>query len=51
MENKRIAIDYPSEVFDDFECILTGELVTIIAESNSGKTTFALDMIERNSKK
>ena len=51
MENKRIAIDYPSKVFDEFECILTGELVTIIAESNSWKTTFALDMIERNSKK
>ena len=51
METKRIAIDYPAEVFDEFECILTGELVTIIAESNSWKTTFALDMIERNSKK
>lgn len=51
METKRVAIDYPAEVFDEFECILTGELVTIVAESNSGKTTFALDMIERNSKK
>ena len=48
---ERTAIDYPSEAFDDFECILTWELATIIAESNSWKTTFALDMIERNAKK
>ena len=48
---KKIAIDYPSEAFDEFECIMTGELATIIAESNSWKTTFALDMIERNAKK
>lgn len=27
---------------------MTGELVTIVAESNSWKTTFALDMIKRN---
>ena len=40
---------YPSEAFDDFECIMTGELVTIVAESNSWKTTFALDLIRRNS--
>lgn len=45
---KKTAIQYPSEAFDDFECIMTGELATIIAESNSWKTTFALDMIERN---
>lgn len=48
---ERTAIDYPSDAFDEFECILTGELATIIAESNSWKTTFALDMIDRNSKK
>ncbi len=48
---KRTAIDYPSEAFDEFECIMTWELATIIAESNSWKTTFALDMIERNAKK
>lgn len=40
---------YPSEAFDDFECIMSGELVTIVAESNSWKTTFALDLIRRNS--
>lgn len=48
---KKTAIDYPSEAFNDFECIMTWELATIIAESNSWKTTFALDMIDRNSKK
>ena len=48
---KKTAIDYPSEAFSEFECIMTGELATIIAESNSWKTTFALDMIERNASK
>lgn len=48
---KKQAISYPAEAFDDFECIMTWELATIIAESNSGKTTFALDMIERNTEK
>lgn len=42
------AINYPWDAFNDFECIMTGELATIIAESNSWKTTFALDMIEKN---
>lgn len=43
---------YPSEVFDDvFECIMSWELVTIVAESNSWKTTFALDLISRNADK
>lgn len=40
---------YPAEAFDEFECIMSGELVTIVAESNSWKTTFALDLISRNS--
>lgn len=40
---------YPSEVFDDFKCFMSGELVTIVAETNSWKTTFAMDMITRNS--
>lgn len=40
---------YPSEAFDKFGCIMSGELVTIVAESNSWKTTFALDLIKRNS--
>lgn len=43
---------YPNEVFDDvFECIMSWELVTIVAESNSWKTTFALDLISRNADK
>ena len=41
-------IVYPSEAFDEFECIMSWELVTIVAESNSWKTTFALDLIKRN---
>lgn len=48
---KKTAIDYPAEAFSWFECIMTWELATIIAESNSWKTTFALDMIARNAKK
>ena len=39
---------YPSEEFDDFECFLGWELVTIVAETNSWKTTFAMDLIKRN---
>ena len=45
------AIEYPSDAFSDFECIMTWELATIVAESNSWKTTFAMDMIEYNSNK
>lgn len=41
---------YPDELFDEsFDCVMSGELVTIVAESNSWKTTFAMDMIQRNS--
>ena len=32
---KKVAIDYPSDAFDEFECIMTWEVATIIAESNS----------------
>lgn len=39
---------YPAEEFDEFECFLSWELVTIVAETNSWKTTFAMDMIKRN---
>ena len=39
---------YPSEAFDCFECMMTWELITIVAESNSWKTTFALDLMKRN---
>ena len=40
---------YPSSVFDSFECFTSWELVTIVAESNSWKTTFAMDLIYKNS--
>ena len=49
--NKKVWLLYPDKAFDDFECIMTWELVTIIAESNSWKTTFALDMIEKNAER
>ena len=42
---------YPSENFKDFGCFMSGELVTIVAESNSGKTTFAMDIINKNAEK
>ncbi|HPC34193.1 MAG TPA: AAA family ATPase [Candidatus Absconditabacterales bacterium] len=50
MKYETIGYIYPNEVFDPFDCILSGELVTIVAESNAGKTTFAMDIIEANSK-
>lgn len=40
---------YPNDVFDSFDCFMSWELVTIVAEGNSGKTTFAMDIIQRNS--
>lgn len=39
---------YWSDVFEVFDCVMSWELVTIVAESNSWKTTFAMDMITRN---
>lgn len=40
---------FPDDIFDNaFDCVMSGELVTIVAESNTWKTTFAMDMIERN---
>jgi len=45
---------FPSENFNkpqnDFGVMMSGELVTVVAESNSGKTTFAMDIIDKNSK-
>lgn len=42
---------YPAPIFDKpFECFLEWELVTVVAETNSWKTTFAMDIIDRNSK-
>lgn len=39
---------YADKVFDEFECFLSWELVTLVAETNSWKTTFAMDMMARN---
>lgn len=45
---------FPSENFNkpqnDFGVMMSWELVTVVAESNSGKTTFAMDIIDKNSK-
>lgn len=41
---------YPDPLFDSFECFMSWELVTIVAETNSWKTTFAMDLIDRNIK-
>lgn len=40
---------FPDAIFDwPFDCVMSWELVTVVAESNAGKTTFAMDMIDRN---
>lgn len=39
---------YADKAFDEFECFLSWELVTLVAETNSWKTTFAMDMMARN---
>lgn len=44
---EKIGYVFPNN-FDCFECMLSGELVTIIGESNSWKTTFAMDILEKN---
>lgn len=41
---------YGNKCFDEFECMMDGELVVIAAETNSWKTTFAMDMIQENVK-
>ena len=41
---------YPSDKFNEFEWFMSGDLVTIVAPSNSWKTTLALDIIKRNAK-
>ena len=39
---------YPWEVFAPFDCVMSGELVVVIARSNSGKTSRAMNMIMYN---
>ena len=40
---------YPSEAFRKFWCFMSWELITIVAPSNSWKTTFAMDLMTINS--
>jgi len=42
---------FPNKAFDDLWCLQTWELITIVAEGHSGKTTFALDIIQANAKR
>jgi len=42
---------YGNSTFDDFDCIMSWELATIVARSNSWKTTFAMDIIQTNAKR
>lgn len=42
---------YPNNTFDAFDCVMSWELVTIVAESNSWKTTFAMDIIQVNAQR
>lgn len=43
---------YPNPVFDDaFQMLFEWELATVVAEANSWKTTFALEMIDRNAER
>jgi len=63
IDNKNLSIDIPkkeykkqwylygNETFDTFDCVMSWELVTVIAESNSGKTSFAMDIIQTNTKR
>lgn len=48
---KRIWFVYPADVFKPFDCFMSWELVTIVAESNSWKTTFAMDIISKNAER
>lgn len=41
---------YPWEVFDPFECMMSWELAIVVAQSNSWKTTFAMNMLLANEK-
>lgn len=41
---------YGNRVFEPFDCMMSGELVTVVAKTNSGKTTFAMNMLQENKK-
>ncbi len=40
--------EYPSSIFAPFDCIMSWELVTIVALSNAGKTTMWMEIINKN---
>ena len=40
--------EYPWEAFKELDCVMSWELMTIVALSNSWKTTMAMDMIQVN---
>jgi len=42
--------EYPSDIFAPFDCVMSGELVTVVALSNAWKTTYAMEMINVNAK-
>lgn len=46
--NTELHTYYYPKWFEKFNSFLSGELVTIVAPSNSWKTTFAMDIIKRN---
>lgn len=46
--NTELHTYYYPKWFEKFNSFLSWELVTIVAPSNSGKTTFAMDIIKRN---
>lgn len=46
---KTLWFTYGWDCFDKFDCFMSWELVTVVAESNSWKTTFAMDIIKENS--
>ena len=48
LEYKKQGYLYWNETFDVFDCAMSWELVTVVAQSNSWKTTFAMNMMEVN---
>lgn len=41
---------YWNNTFDKFGCMMSGELVVIVSKTNSGKTTFAMNLLQENEK-
>lgn len=39
---------YGNSTFDPLDCMMSGELVGLVAQTNSGKTTFAMNMLQAN---